>query len=64
MPAFQRRFEEVVAGTLTTEHLVRPVEVAAVLPLSRINEDFLPSLRRMEPLAPATPTQSLPRSGW
>ncbi|GAA3958410.1 single-stranded-DNA-specific exonuclease RecJ [Hymenobacter antarcticus] len=55
VPAFQRRFEEVVADTLTTEHLVRPVEVAAVLPLSRINEDFFGELRRMEPFGPGNP---------
>ncbi|WP_426058352.1 single-stranded-DNA-specific exonuclease RecJ [Hymenobacter sp. B1770] len=55
VPAFQRRFEEVVADTLTTEHLVRPVEVAALLPLSRINEDFFAELRRMEPFGPGNP---------
>ena len=55
VPAFQRRFEEVVADTLTTEHLVRPVEVAAVLPLARINEDFFAELRRMEPFGPGNP---------
>ncbi|WP_082684902.1 single-stranded-DNA-specific exonuclease RecJ [Hymenobacter sedentarius] len=55
VPAFQRRFEEVVADTLTTEHLVRPVEVAAALPLSRINEEFFSELRRMEPFGPGNP---------
>ncbi|WP_201977817.1 single-stranded-DNA-specific exonuclease RecJ [Hymenobacter rubidus] len=55
VPAFQRRFEEVVADTLTTEHLVRPVEVAAVLPLGRINEEFFAELRRMEPFGPGNP---------
>ncbi|SFQ29760.1 single-stranded-DNA-specific exonuclease RecJ [Hymenobacter arizonensis] len=55
VPAFQRRFEEVVADTLTTEHLVRPVEVAAWLPLNRINEDFFAELRRMEPFGPGNP---------
>ncbi len=55
VPAFQRQFEEVVARTITTEHLVRPVEVAAVLPLSRITEDFFAELRRMEPFGPGNP---------
>ena len=55
VPAFQRLFEEVVADTLTTEHLVRPVEVAAVLPLARINEGFFAELRRMEPFGPGNP---------
>ncbi|WP_046244372.1 single-stranded-DNA-specific exonuclease RecJ [Hymenobacter terrenus] len=55
VPAFQRRFEEVVAGTLTTEHLVRPVEVAALIPLKRITEDFFAELRRMEPFGPGNP---------
>jgi len=55
VPAFQRRFEEVVAHTLTTEHLVRPVEVAAWLPLGRITEAFFAELRRMEPFGPGNP---------
>ena len=55
VPAFQRQFEEVVARTLTTEHLVRPVEVAALLPLSRITEEFFAQLRRMEPFGPGNP---------
>jgi single-stranded-DNA-specific exonuclease len=55
VPAFQRRFEEVVADTLTTEHLVRPVEVSALLPLSRITEEFFAELRRMEPFGPGNP---------
>jgi single-stranded-DNA-specific exonuclease len=55
VPAFQRRFEQIVADTLTTEHLVRPVEVAAVLPLSRITEEFFAELRRMEPFGPGNP---------
>ncbi|MFD2719274.1 single-stranded-DNA-specific exonuclease RecJ [Hymenobacter monticola] len=55
VPAFQRRFEEVVADTLTTEHLVRPVEVAAVLPIGRITEEFFAELRRMEPFGPGNP---------
>ena len=55
VPAFQRLFEEVVAGTLTTEHLVRPVEIAALLSLSRITEDFFGELRRMEPFGPGNP---------
>jgi single-stranded-DNA-specific exonuclease len=55
VPAFQRRFEEVVADTLTTEHLVRPVEIALALPLSRINEQFFAELRRLEPFGPGNP---------
>jgi single-stranded-DNA-specific exonuclease len=55
VPAFQQRFEEVVADTLTTEHLVRPVEIAATLPLARINEEFFAELRRMEPFGPGNP---------
>ena len=55
VPAFQRRFEEVVADTLTSEHLVRPLDVAAVLPLARVNEEFFAELRRMEPFGPGNP---------
>jgi single-stranded-DNA-specific exonuclease len=35
--------------------LVRPVEVAATLPLGRINEEFFAELRRMEPFGPGNP---------
>jgi len=55
VPAFQRRFEEVVADTLTSEHLVRPVDIAVVLPLSRVTESFFAELRRMEPFGPGNP---------
>ena len=55
VPAFQQQFEEIVARTLTTEHLVRPVDVAAVLPLSRVTEEFFAELRRMEPFGPGNP---------
>ena len=55
VPAFQKRFEEVVAHTLTTEHLVRPVEIATVLPIGRITEEFFGQLRRMEPFGPGNP---------
>ena len=55
VPAFQRQFEQVVADTLTTEHLVRPVEIAAVLPIARITEAFFAELHRMEPFGPGNP---------
>ena len=55
VPAFQQQFEEIVARTLTTEHLVRPVDVVAVLPLSRVTEEFFAELRRMEPFGPGNP---------
>jgi single-stranded-DNA-specific exonuclease len=55
VPAFQRRFEEVVAATLTTEQLVRPVDIALTLPLSHITEQFYTELHRMEPFGPGNP---------
>ncbi|MDO7873168.1 single-stranded-DNA-specific exonuclease RecJ [Hymenobacter sp. ASUV-10] len=55
VPAFQQRFEEVVAATLTTEQLVRPVDIALTLPLSHITEQFYTELHRMEPFGPGNP---------
>ena len=55
VPAFQRQFEQVVADTLTTEHLVRPLEISAVLPIGRITEPFFAELHRMEPFGPGNP---------
>lgn len=55
VPAFQQRFEEVVAATLTTEQLVRPVDIALTLPLSHITEAFYTELHRMEPFGPGNP---------
>jgi single-stranded-DNA-specific exonuclease len=55
VPAFQRRFEEVVAATLTTEQQVRPVDIALTLPLSHITQEFYAELHRMEPFGPGNP---------
>ena len=55
VPAFQQQFEQVVADTLTSEHLVRPVNVAATLPLSRITDAFFAELRQLEPFGPGNP---------
>jgi single-stranded-DNA-specific exonuclease len=55
VPAFQKRFEEVVAATLTSEHLVKPVDIALLLPLSHITQDFYAGLHRMEPFGPGNP---------
>jgi single-stranded-DNA-specific exonuclease len=55
VPAFQKQFEDVVARTLLNEQLVRPVEVDAVLDLSRITDRFFAELSQMEPFGPGNP---------
>ena len=55
VPEFQRRFEEVVAETLHSEHLVRPVDIAATLPLARLTEGFFEELAPLEPFGPGNP---------
>ena len=52
VPAFQARFEEVVARTLTGTRLQRPVDIAAVLPLARVGHAFFAELDRLEPFGP------------
>ncbi len=56
VPAFQLQFEQVVADTLRSEHLVRPVDIAATLPLERLTEAFFEELRPMEPFGPGNPS--------
>jgi len=55
VPAFQEQFEEVVARTQATAHLVRPVEIDALLPVARITNGFLQDLRPLEPFGPGNP---------
>ncbi|MFD1467952.1 single-stranded-DNA-specific exonuclease RecJ [Hymenobacter caeli] len=55
VPAFQAQFEAIVARTQATAHLVRPVEVDTLLPLARINDNFLQELRPLEPFGPGNP---------
>ena len=55
VPAFQQQFEQIVAATLTSEHLVRPVSVAATLPLGRVTDAFFAELRQLEPFGPGNP---------
>ena len=55
VPAFQRQFEEVVARTLTGERLLRPLDIAAELPLSRVSEAFFQELDHLEPFGPGNP---------
>ncbi len=55
VPAFQAQFEAVVARTLTGERLLRPVDIATVLPLARISAAFFEELDQLEPFGPGNP---------
>jgi single-stranded-DNA-specific exonuclease len=52
LTAFQRRFEEVVAATLTDETRTPVVEVDVVLPLDAITSKFNSILKQMGPFGP------------
>ncbi|MCC2545764.1 single-stranded-DNA-specific exonuclease RecJ [Hymenobacter sp. BT175] len=52
VPAFRAKFEKIVAGRITDEQLIRPVEIDARLKLSDINDGFYNLLRQMEPFGP------------
>ncbi|MBA2498762.1 MAG: single-stranded-DNA-specific exonuclease RecJ [Chitinophagaceae bacterium] len=50
--AFQRRFEEVVSGSITDDLLIPEVVVDAEIQLSDINPTFLNIINQMEPFGP------------
>lgn len=52
LPAFQRRFEEVVSGTITEEMLVPVIDIDVALPFDAITPKFRAVLRQMEPFGP------------
>ncbi len=52
LPAFRRRFEEVVASTIQEESLTPVVEVDVAVPLSAINSRFFNVLKQMAPFGP------------
>lgn len=58
VPAFQRRFEEVVSARITDEQLIPAVEIDGELALSDITMSFYKLLCQMEPFGPgnANPT--------
>ncbi len=55
VPAFQAQFEAIVARTQASAHLVRPVEIDALLPIARITDGFLQDMRPLEPFGPGNP---------
>jgi len=55
LPAFQQRFEEVVASTITDEMLTPVVEIDVPLHFDSITPKFLNVLRQMAPFGPDNP---------
>ncbi|TYZ11471.1 single-stranded-DNA-specific exonuclease RecJ [Hymenobacter lutimineralis] len=52
VPAFQRRFEEVVSSRITDEQMIPPVEIDGQLELTDITSSFYKLLCQMEPFGP------------
>ena len=52
LPAFQRRFEEVVAATITDEMLIPVVEIDLVIRFDAITPKFIAILKQMAPFGP------------
>lgn len=52
IPAFRRRFEEVVARRITPEQLTPLIEIDLKMPLSKINRKFFQVLQQMAPFGP------------
>ncbi|OWP63474.1 single-stranded-DNA-specific exonuclease RecJ [Hymenobacter amundsenii] len=52
VPAFQARFEQIVAGRIKPEQLIPPVDIDCTLPLSDITPSFYKLLSQMEPFGP------------
>lgn len=55
LEAFQQKFEEVVAATITSEMLTPAIDVDLELPFSVINSKFINILRQMAPFGPESP---------
>jgi single-stranded-DNA-specific exonuclease len=55
VPAFQERFERIVAGRIRPEQLIPPVEIDGVLHLSEVTNSFYRLLCQMEPFGPGNP---------
>ncbi|WP_324673929.1 single-stranded-DNA-specific exonuclease RecJ [Hymenobacter sp. GOD-10R] len=55
VPAFQERFERIVAGRIRPEQLIPPVEIDGVLHLSEVTNSFYRVLCQMEPFGPGNP---------
>lgn len=55
VPAFQARFERVVADRILPEQLIPPIEIDSVLRLSEVTDSFYKLLAQMEPFGPGNP---------
>lgn len=52
LPAFQQRFEEVVASSITPEMLIPVIDIDVEVPFSAITPKFVNILKQMEPFGP------------
>ena len=55
LEAFQQRFEEVVAATLTAEMMSPLIDIDYTIPLDAVNAKFVNVLRQMGPFGPENP---------
>ncbi|AHJ99862.1 single-stranded-DNA-specific exonuclease RecJ [Hymenobacter swuensis] len=55
VPAFQEKFERIVAGRILPEQLIPPVEIDWTIRLSDITPSFYRLLSQMEPFGPGNP---------
>jgi len=55
VPAFQKKFEQVVAGRILPEQLIPPVEIDSELQLTDVTNGFYRLLCQMEPFGPGNP---------
>ena len=52
IPAFQKKFEEVVAASITEEQLIPQVEIDLPISLNQVNEKFYNIIKQMAPFGP------------
>ncbi|MBX7124808.1 MAG: single-stranded-DNA-specific exonuclease RecJ [Cyclobacteriaceae bacterium] len=55
LPAFQKKFEEVVAHTITEEQLTPIIEIDIQIPFDAITPKFINILKQMAPFGPENP---------
>lgn len=55
LEAFQQRFEEVVASTITAEMMTPVIEIDYTIPLDAVNAKFVNVLKQMGPFGPENP---------
>lgn len=55
LEAFQQRFEEVVASTITVDMMTPVIEIDHMIPLTAVNAKFVNVLKQMGPFGPENP---------